>query len=160
MKVIWLPSDSVDLSESFSSASSSLHVETEHHNLPWNSSRHSTLTKMLSFSLETHLFPHPPPPPCCLFASVSTLSISLALFANTKISFFFFTSGLIPTGAGEQRCNLLQPLRHELPGFHTREATLRLHQSCQHSQAPLPQPRVHLTTEPTSSPPLAPTRVS
>lgn len=57
IKAIWLPSDSqgqgVEWPESFSSSSSSLPVEiVEHPDAPLNSSQHSALTNMLSFSLE------------------------------------------------------------------------------------------------------------
>lgn len=53
MKAIWLPSDSDIWPESFSSSTSSPPIEiVDHPDAPLNSSQHSALTNMLSFSLD------------------------------------------------------------------------------------------------------------
>ena len=114
------------------------------------------------------LFPHPPlppPSPCCLSASVSTLCISLlislALFANTKISFSFFSPLLIcrPTSAGEQRLpHCHNPFIVHFLTSTPRESTLRppILSAQPSSRAPTPLPP---HAAPTSTPP-ALTRVS
>jgi hypothetical protein len=56
IKAIWLPSDSVDWPESLSPSSSSLPIEiVEHPDAPLNSSQHSAITNMLSFSPENRI---------------------------------------------------------------------------------------------------------